>query len=159
MNMLQVNVDILFIKSINHIYLSYVSIYHMYPSIICIYHSRWYTIHHIYQSYQSIISIHHIHLSYVCINHMYQFIKSINHHIHPLISIISIYYIFPSIHLSTYLLSGNVISSSLDAAYLARHVALKSGLPIKVSAIVFVSPWTLIYKRRCTIINYCAWFE
>jgi len=26
---------------------------------------------------------------------------------------------------------GNVISSSLDAAYLARHVALKSGLPIK----------------------------
>ena len=82
-NMLQVNVDILFIKSINHINLSYIS-------IICIYHSRWYTIHHIYQP---IISIHRIHLSYVsiiCIIHMYQFIKSINHHIHPLISIISI---------------------------------------------------------------------
>ena len=26
---------------------------------------------------------------------------------------------------------GNVISSSLDAAYMSRHVALKSGVPIK----------------------------
>lgn len=26
---------------------------------------------------------------------------------------------------------GNVISSSLDAAYLSRHVALKSGVPVK----------------------------
>jgi len=30
---------------------------------------------------------------------------------------------------------GNVIASSLDAAYLSRHVALKSGVPIKVSVI------------------------
>jgi acetyl-CoA acyltransferase 2 len=30
---------------------------------------------------------------------------------------------------------GNVISSSLDAAYLSRHVALKSGLPIRTPSL------------------------